>query len=190
MIFNFIADKQKISQNDLRIYHPLPCHVNQCVYKPPPPPSPSTLLYKNILRNPAASFVPVIKSYLSVNAHANGRNIAGQQHPTILGPTCCVRLHGKTKMFALVAYSLKPVKRLAHKIPTFLLFCDRRLKRSATMLRPFAWNHNNVGLVKTSAYAHCKDYCISMHRFFRRPPTMLEVVAFVCMHHTTSAAML
>ena len=28
--------------------------------------------------------------------HANGRNIVGQQHPTMLGVvgTCCVRLHG------------------------------------------------------------------------------------------------
>ena len=29
------------------------------------------------------------------------------------------------------------------------------MKRSATMLRPFAWDHNNVGLVKTSAHAPC-----------------------------------
>ena len=34
-------------------------------------------------------------------AHANGRNIVGQQHATLLGPTCCVRLHGATTMLAL-----------------------------------------------------------------------------------------
>ena len=55
------------------------------------------------------------------------------------------------------------------------------------MLRTFAWNHNNVGLVKTPVHAHCKNYCTRMHRFFRRPPAMLVVVAFVCMHHATNA---
>ena len=32
----------------------------------------------------------------------NERNIVGQQHPTLVGPTCCVRLHGTTTMLALV----------------------------------------------------------------------------------------
>ena len=36
-----------------------------------------------------------------VKAHKNGRNIVGQQHATLLGPTCCVRLHGTTTMLAL-----------------------------------------------------------------------------------------
>ena len=40
------------------------------------------------------------------------RNSVGQQHATLLGPTCCDRLHGTTTMLALVAYSLKPVKLL------------------------------------------------------------------------------
>ena len=50
-----------------------------------------------------------------VKAHANGRNsrnIVGQQHATLLGQTCYVRLHGTITMLALVAYSLKPVKLL------------------------------------------------------------------------------
>ena len=48
-------------------------------------------------------------------------NIVGQQYALLLGPTCCVRLHGTTTMLALVAYSLKPVK----QVPKFLLLCDR-----------------------------------------------------------------
>ena len=45
--------------------------------------------------------------------YANGRNIVGQHHTTLLGLTCCVRLHGTTTVLAaLVAYSLKPVKLL------------------------------------------------------------------------------
>ena len=37
-----------------------------------------------------------------LKAHANGRNIVGQQHATLLGPTCFIRLHGTTTMLALV----------------------------------------------------------------------------------------
>ena len=32
-----------------------------------------------------------------------------------------------------------------------------------------------------------QDYCTRIYRFFRQPPTLLAVVAFVCMHHTTAA---
>ena len=49
---------------------------------------------------------------LCVKAHANGRNIFGQQHPKLLGPICYVRAHGTTTMLALVAHSLKLVKLL------------------------------------------------------------------------------
>ena len=48
----------------------------------------------------------------TLKAHANGRNIVGKQHTTLLGPTRCVHLHGTTTMLALVS--------------PFLLFCDRR----------------------------------------------------------------
>ena len=35
-----------------------------------------------------------------------------QTDATLLGPTCCVRLHGTTTILALVAFCLKPVKHL------------------------------------------------------------------------------
>ena len=38
----------------------------------------------------------------NVKAHANGRNIVGQQHATLSGQTCCIRLHGTTTMLALI----------------------------------------------------------------------------------------
>ena len=31
-------------------------------------------------------------------------------------------------------------------------------KRSTTMLHPFAWNHNNVGLLEMSAHTHCNHF--------------------------------
>ena len=37
-------------------------------------------------------------------AHASAHNIVDQQHATLLGPTCCVRLRGTTTMLVLVAY--------------------------------------------------------------------------------------
>ena len=51
---------------------------------------------------------------ISLKAHANGRNIVGEQHATLLDPTCyvLVHLHGTTTMLAFVAYSVKPVKLL------------------------------------------------------------------------------
>ena len=36
-------------------------------------------------------------------AHASA-HIVDQQHATLLGPTCCVRLRGTTTMLVLVAY--------------------------------------------------------------------------------------
>ena len=59
-------------------------------------------------------------------------------------------------MLALVAYYLKPVKllELIGATSPNISIVLWPAKRSATMLRRFAWNHN-VGLVKTSAHVHC-----------------------------------
>ena len=72
--------------------------------------------------------------------------------PNIVGAnnvvTCCVRLHGTTKMLALVAYmhSLKPVKLLAQQVPTFLLFSDRRSVAQQCCMEPQqCWPRENVG---------------------------------------------
>ena len=81
-----------------------------------------------------------------LKARANGRNIVGQQHAILLGPTCCVRLHGATTMLVLVAYSLKPVKFLGPCKRTQHCWPATRNIVGPNMLRPFAWNHNNVGI--------------------------------------------
>ena len=58
-----------------------------------------------------------------LKAHANGHNIVGQKHATLLGPTCCIRLHGMLVLVASCCYlldfvmcSLKPVKLLVQHI--------------------------------------------------------------------------
>ena len=51
-------------------------------------------------------------TFASFKTHANRPSIVCQQYATLLDPTCCVRLHGTTTMFALVVSSLRPVKLL------------------------------------------------------------------------------
>ena len=58
-----------------------------------------------------------------IKPRANGRNIVGQQFPTLLDVTCRVRLY---TLLRVVAQSLKPVKIFSQQLPTFLLFRDRR----------------------------------------------------------------
>ena len=59
----------------------------------------------------------------------------------IVGPTCCVRLHGTTIMLSLVAYSLKPLellgtcKRTQHCWPK----THNNTQQCCDLLRPFAW---------------------------------------------------
>ena len=84
-------------------------------------------------------------------------------------------------LLAHVAYSLKPVRLLAQQVPAFILFCDSA-KRSATMLRPFAWDHNNVGLVQTSAHAPCNLF------FKKEKKQSLRVFFFLhCCKHGVSS---
>ena len=45
---------------------------------------------------------------------ADGRNIVGQQIPTILDVTRCVRLHTLFMLVGVYAQSLKPINLLAH----------------------------------------------------------------------------
>ena len=70
---------------------------------------------------------------ISVKARGNARNIVGQQDATLLGPTCCERLHTMLCVIAcccdlleVVGCSLKLVKLQSQQVPTFLLFCGHR----------------------------------------------------------------
>ena len=73
-----------------------------------------------------------------VKPRANGRNIVGQQLPTLLD-LCCVRLHTQFNvvvcccvLLGVVAQSLKPVKRLAkckrtQQLPTLMAYSVSKL---------------------------------------------------------------
>ena len=65
----------------------------------------------------ACAYAYVKWEFAAVKAHANARNIVGQQDATLLGPTCCERLHTKLCVVAcccdlleVVGWSLKVVK--------------------------------------------------------------------------------
>ena len=91
-----------------------------------------------------------------LKAHANGPNIVGQQHPTLLGPTMlwlvasvCMEPQQCWLLLALVAYSLKPVKllgpckRTQHCWPT----TPNSVESCWHLLSPFAWALRNVWLL-------------------------------------------
>ena len=83
-----------------------------------------------------------------IKAHANGPNIVGQQHPTLLGPTMlwflasvCMEPQQCWHLLAFLSYSLKPVKllgpckRTQHWWPT----TPNNVGSCWHLLRPFAW---------------------------------------------------
>ena len=62
-------------------------------------------------------FREFLRQLWTVKPLANGRNIVGQQLPTLLDVTCCVRLYTCCMLLRVVAQSLKLVKLLAtHKL--------------------------------------------------------------------------
>ena len=61
-------------------------------------------------------------SVLIIKPQRNGRNIAGNQLPTLLGARYMMRSFAQR----VIAESLKLVKRLSQRLPTFLLIRDRQ----------------------------------------------------------------
>ena len=88
--------------------------------------------------NRSERFLKIIK------AHANGRNIVGQQNATFLGPTCFICLHGTTTMLTLVGtccvqfetgQAFGPSKRTQHCWPK----TPNNTQQCCDLLRPFTW---------------------------------------------------
>ena len=104
----------------------------------------------NYLTSPLSMTWRHLKPFLNiccVKAHANGPNIVGQQHPTLLGPTMlwlvasvCMEPQQCWHLLALHAHSLKPVKHLGqckrtqHCWPT----SPNNVGSCWHLLRPFA----------------------------------------------------
>ena len=110
----------------------------------------------------------------SLKAHANGatRHNKSQHCCVSLANnvvTCCVRLHGTATLLALVAYSLKPVKRLGpckqtqHCWPT----TPNNVRNCWHLLCPFAWAFKITRPFTVSAAPSCrksKRVCMEIPR--------------------------
>ena len=124
-------------------------------------------------------FKPVTRFFLllcQVKPRAKGHNFLGQQLPTLLDDTCCIRLYTLSHVVAS-AQSLKPVKLLSQQLPTFLLFRDRR-----SVAQQF-W----ICCVSNIVEATHSHYTLSLKSYRSYPshdalqvPTLLGVVASVC----------
>ena len=125
-------------------------------------------------------FKPVTRFFLlfcQVKPRAKGHNF-GQQLPTLLDDTCCVRFYTLSHVVAS-AQSLKPVKLLTQQLPTFLLFRDRRSVAQQFWIRL----HSSFNIVE-STHSH---YTLSPKSYRSYPshdalqvPTLLGVVVSVC----------
>ena len=112
-----------------------------------------------------------------VKPRTNGRNIVGQQLPTLLDVTCWVRLH---TLLHVVAQSLKPVKLFSQQLPTFLLFRDRRSVEQQCWIRLHS-SSNIVGTTHahyawiTKTYGLYPSHCWELLRPFPPPlPTRTQ----------------
>ena len=85
--------------------------------------SPSPILGQRHSFNCIARFFPNLSTFLECPC---GRNIVGQQLPTLLDVTCCVRLHTLLHVVACCCAKFEPVKLFSQQLPTFLLFRDPR----------------------------------------------------------------
>ena len=109
-------------------------------------------------------------------ARSNRRNIAGQQLPTLLDVTCCVRLH---TLLHVVAQSLKPVKLFSQQLPTFLLFRDRRSVAQQCWIRLHS-SSNIVGATHAHYTWITKTYELYSSHDALQVPNLLGVVASLC----------
>ena len=110
---------------------------------------------------------------------ANGRKVVGQQLPTLLDVTCCVRLH---TLLHVVAQSLKPVKLFSQQLPTFLLFRDRQSEAQQCWIR--LHSSSNIVRATHAHYAFYKDlWVVSFPRCNAGP----NIVGSCCIGlHTTA----
>ena len=125
-------------------------------------------------------FKPVTRFFLlfcQVNPPAKGHNFPGQQLPTLLDDTCCVRLYTLLHVLAR-AQSLKPVKVLSQHLPTFLLFRDRRSVAQQFWIRLRSFS-NIVEATNSHYTLFPKSYRSYPSHDALQVPTLLGVVASV-----------
>jgi len=116
--------------------------------------------------------------FCQVKLRASGRNFLGQQLPTLLDDTCCVRLYTLLHVAARTQ-SWKPVKLLSQHLPTFLLFRDRRSVAQQFWIR-LRSSSNIVEATHSHYTLSPKSYTSYPSHDALQVPTLLGVVASVC----------
>ena len=117
--------------------------------------------------------------FCQVKPLAKEDNFFGQQLPTLLADTCCVRLYTLLHVVAR-AQSLKPVKLLSQQLPTFS-FVSWSSKRSATILDPYVCAAFPTLLKPRTRITHClQSYRSYPSHDALQVATLLGVVASFC----------
>ena len=89
----------------------------------------------------------VFLTLFTLKPRANGRNIVGQQLPTLLDVTCCVRVHTMWHVVGCCCVLLRKFWNRSNFTTPNISFAPWSPKRGATMLDPFAqlfqhcWGH-------------------------------------------------
>ena len=113
------------------------------------------------------------------SVRANGRNIVGQQLPTLLNVTCCVRWHTLLHDVACFSQSLKLVKLLTQQLPIFLMFRDLRNVAQQFWIRLHS-SSNITGPTQADYTWSLNSYGLYPSHDALQVPTLVGVVAFVC----------
>ena len=114
----------------------------------------------------------------SLRPRANGRNIVGQQLPTLLDVRCCVRLH--TLLHVVGCCWL-----FSQQLPTFLLFRDRLSVAQQCWIRLHS-SSNTVGATHAHYAWFTKTYGLYPSHNAPQVLALLGVVASVCTPLLTS----
>ena len=117
-----------------------------------------------------------------VTPRANGRNIVGQQLPTLLDVTCCVRLHTLLHVVGCCCAKFETGQTFQATTPN-IFFVPWSPKRSATMLDPFAQLQHCWGHARTLRMVHKDLWVVSFLRCTAGP----NIVGSCCIRlHTTA----
>ena len=121
--------------------------------------------------------------YRGIKPRSNGRNIVGQQLPTLLDVTCCVRLHTLLHVVGCCCAKFETGQTFQPTTPN-IFFVPWSPKRSATMLDPFSqllqhcWGHAR------SLRMNYKDLWVV---FFPRYTAGTKLVGSCCIRSHTTA---
>ena len=126
---------------------------------------------------------PLVVTLGILTPRANGRNIVGQQLPTLLDVTCCVRLHTLLHVVACCCAKFETGQTFEPTTPN-ISFVPWSPKRSPTMLDPFARFFQHRRGHARSLRMDYKDLWVV---FFPRCTARPKLVGSCCIRlHTTA----